>query len=87
MIDKNSLVFVEFYAPWCGHCQSLAPEYKKLATMFKGLIPITSIDANEQSNAPIAQKYGVKGFPTLKLIKDGNAIDYQGGRDAKSMSE
>jgi len=76
---------VEFYAPWCGHCKNLAPEYKKLAQAFHGIVPIVAIDADDKSNAPLASRYSIQGFPTLKLIINGKATDYSGARTAAAM--
>ena len=62
---------VEFYAPWCGHCKNLAPEWESAAkTLSEAKLdpPITlaNVDATEEDNKPLATKYGVKGFPTIK---------------------
>jgi protein disulfide-isomerase A6 len=65
---ENSLFLVEFYAPWCGHCKNLAPEYKVAATKLKAQgIPLVAVDANDDTNKEIASEYGVQGFPTLKV--------------------
>lgn len=82
VMDKSKDVLVEFYAPWCGHCKSLAPIYEKVATAFKSDdVVIASLDADNYKD--LAEKYGISGFPTLKFFpknnKDGE--DYEGGRD------
>jgi len=86
-LAANSILLVEFYAPWCGHCKHLAPEYEKAATLLKEKnIRIAKIDADEQANAPEREKYGIQGFPTLKLFRNGVvATDYSGERTAPGI--
>ena len=88
-IKANSRVFVKFYAPWCGHCKSMIPAYTELAQHFKGVegddhVAIGKVDATVHNE--LATKYGVQGFPTLKLFMDGEPIDYSSGaRDKDAM--
>ena len=88
--NSNKPAFVEFYAPWCGHCKQLAPTYAELSDLFKASgdkVTIANIDGEKQKD--IARKFGVGGFPTMKYF-DGTPgaepIDYKGGRDLESLS-
>merc|ERR1712181_60710 len=72
-------VFVEFYAPWCGHCKKLAPIWDELGEHFKedDSVVIAKIDMTANELATVS----VRGFPTLKLFKaDNTVVDYSGGR-------
>lgn len=79
---------IEFYAPWCGHCKNLVPEWKKAATQLQGSIKIGAIDAT--AHKKWAGKFSVNGFPTIKFIPPGNpdaAEDYQGARSAEAIAD
>eukprot|EP00475_Leptophrys_vorax_P010493 TRINITY_DN17077_c0_g2_i1.p1 TRINITY_DN17077_c0_g2~~TRINITY_DN17077_c0_g2_i1.p1 ORF type:complete len:692 (-),score=192.40 TRINITY_DN17077_c0_g2_i1:54-2129(-) len=79
---------VEFYAPWCGHCQKLKPEYVQMAAKLKGIVNVGAVDCDDKSNGAIAQQYQIQGFPTIKVITpDGKAHDYNGPRTAGSMAQ
>ena len=87
VFDKSKDVFVEFYAPWCGHCKSLAPKWSELATKMKEFpsLRIAKIDATAND---IPSTFEVRGYPTIMLVKnDGSApIAYDGAREVKDMA-
>lgn len=78
-VDENKYVMVEFYAPWCGHCKALAPEYAAAATELKAAnVKLAKVDATEENE--LAEKYEVQGFPTVYLFVDGEHKPYSGQR-------
>eukprot|EP00172_Hildenbrandia_rubra_P000029 Plantae.Rhodophyta-Hildenbrandia_rubra.ctg10133.p1 GENE.Plantae.Rhodophyta-Hildenbrandia_rubra.ctg10133~~Plantae.Rhodophyta-Hildenbrandia_rubra.ctg10133.p1 ORF type:complete len:520 (-),score=166.96 Plantae.Rhodophyta-Hildenbrandia_rubra.ctg10133:1531-3090(-) len=84
IISKEKLVLVKFYAPWCGHCKAMKEDFEKAAEELKGKAVLADLDATVEKE--LAEKHGVKGFPTLKLFGDGELLsDYKGGRDKKSL--
>ncbi|XP_005052236.1 PREDICTED: protein disulfide-isomerase A3 [Ficedula albicollis] len=73
-----------FRAPRCGHCKRLAPEYESAATRLKGIVPLVKVDCTANSNT--CNKYGVSGYPTLKIFRDGEeAGTYDGPRTADGI--
>lgn len=84
VIAKEKLVLVKFFAPWCGHCQAMAEDFKSAATELKGQAVLGDVDATVEEE--LAKKYNIDGFPTLKVFADGEELtDYNGGRDKESM--
>ena len=76
-VQEHPYVFVKYYAPWCGHCKSMAPDYEKLGQTSEGKeYNIVKIDLTE--NKKIAEEVKIDGFPTLRFLVHGHAIDYSG---------
>lgn len=88
---SNHTSIIEFYAPWCGHCQNLKPAYEKAAKSLSGLAKVAAVNCDEESNKPLCGQMGVQGFPTLKIARPGKKSgrpaveDYQGARSAKAI--
>jgi len=82
--SKHGEWMVMFYAPWCGHCKHMMPAWVELGTRLKNdNINVGRLDCTKYSN--VAQLFGVRGFPTVKYIRDGIAVDYNGPRNVPSL--
>ncbi|CAD7955497.1 unnamed protein product [Amoebophrya sp. A25] len=87
-LQEVPLTFIKFYAPWCGHCKKLAPIWDELAEddeIPASSIRMAKVDATVEKKA--AQRFGVRGFPTL-LLFHGNAkysVKYNGRREKDAM--
>mmetsp|Transcript_7214 Transcript_7214/g.10753 ORF Transcript_7214/g.10753 Transcript_7214/m.10753 type:complete len:125 (-) Transcript_7214:80-454(-) len=81
--------FVKFYAPWCGHCKRLAPTWTDLAKQYEGheKVRIAKVDCTQQKD--ICTQQGVRGYPTLKMFKDGGSEGekYQGRRTMEDFDK
>jgi len=87
-IAEFDFVLAEFYAPWCGHCKKLTPEYAAAAQQLAGSFPnvrLAKIDCTVEKE--LASRFEIRGFPTLKFfIKGASApIAYEGGRTAPEI--
>eukprot|EP01065_Artemidia_motanka_P037484 TRINITY_DN460_c0_g1_i3.p2 TRINITY_DN460_c0_g1~~TRINITY_DN460_c0_g1_i3.p2 ORF type:complete len:191 (+),score=103.19 TRINITY_DN460_c0_g1_i3:60-632(+) len=86
---KNA--FIKFFAPWCGHCKRVAPDWNKLMDEFDGSssVVVADVDCTSDGGKPICDAGGVQGFPTVKYFKDGDkkGADYQGGRDFDALQK
>ncbi|CAL4887352.1 unnamed protein product [Urochloa decumbens] len=92
VVAAHQFIVVEFYAPWCGHCKQLAPEYEKAASILSKHDPpivLAKVDASDKKNKDLSGKYDVQGFPTIKILRSqGDSVqEYNGPRDADGIVE
>ncbi|KXZ53899.1 hypothetical protein GPECTOR_6g817 [Gonium pectorale] len=88
-VKAAGVMLTEFYAPWCGHCKALKPEWEKAAKALKGILAVGAADCD--AHKEIAAEYRIQGFPTIKLLYVDDAsgsiksVDYNGGRTTKDL--
>mmetsp|Transcript_21656 Transcript_21656/g.38246 ORF Transcript_21656/g.38246 Transcript_21656/m.38246 type:complete len:195 (-) Transcript_21656:167-751(-) len=84
---KNS--FVKFYAPWCGHCKRLAPDWNKLHDEYMDSTSVQIVDVDCTVQKEVCSRYEVSGYPTLKVFKNGNPEPeaYKGGRSLNDLKD
>tara|TARA_B100000941_G_C28051385_1_gene324668 strand:- start:44 stop:520 length:477 start_codon:yes stop_codon:yes gene_type:complete len=88
-LKNNDKAMVNFYADWCGHCQNFKDDYDKIANNFNNNSHVNIIKVDASKNKEVAEKYGVNGFPTLKIFrKNDNKLekeDYENKRDVETI--
>ena len=87
VFNDESMWLIAFYAPWCGHCKKLLPEWRSAATQLRGTIKVAKVDAT--AHQKLAQRYQIQGYPTIKVFAPGKGDkkveDYNGPRDSAGI--
>ncbi|KAH0617845.1 hypothetical protein JD844_016487 [Phrynosoma platyrhinos] len=85
---KDDIWLVDFYAPWCGHCKKLEPVWNEVGKEMGSIgspVKVGKMDATSYSS--IASEFGVRGYPTIKLLKGDLAYNYRGPRTKEDIIE
>lgn len=81
-------VLVDFWAPWCGPCQMMAPILEDLAKDFEGKLKIVKVDTEEADNQRLAFDYQIQSIPNMKLFKGGKMNkDFVGFRPKEMFAD
>lgn len=72
VLETKTLVFVDFWAPWCGPCLVAAPVIEQLAKEYEGKLKVGKL--NVDKNPKTAQKYGILSIPTVIMFRDGKEV-------------
>lgn len=81
LINGDIPVLIDFHAEWCGPCKMLAPVIQDVSKALDGKVRIIKIDVDK--NQQVAQKYQVRGVPTLALFKNGEVVWKEAGVRSK----
>lgn len=89
-LEENPLVLTEFFAPWCGYCKMLGPEFSKAADILNETehkIKLAQVDCTEEEE--LCHQHGIRGYPTMKVIRGpfNQPEDYEGPRSADGIVE
>ncbi len=82
VLDNETPVLVDFWAPWCGPCRMVAPIVEELAEEYDGRVKFVKLNTDE--NPKVAGKYGIRSIPTLLVFKGGEPVSQIVGFRPKS---
>ncbi len=83
LLEQNKPVLLDFYADWCGPCQTLLPTVDKLSKAYEGKVEIQKVNVDQ--NRELATKFGVRSIPALFFLKDSEIVDRATGLQTESV--
>lgn len=83
VLQSAQPALVDFWAPWCGPCRSMAPIIEELSTEYSGKVKVAKVNVDQ--NQALAGRYGVMSIPTLLMFKDGKMAGQVVGYTPKNV--
>ncbi|EFJ23205.1 hypothetical protein SELMODRAFT_99470 [Selaginella moellendorffii] len=86
--EQDTVWFIKFFAPWCGHCKRLAPTWDELGKAIESEAGVEVARVDCTVDRAVCEKAGVNAYPTLKIFYNGEEVKkYSGARDLDSLKK